>query len=71
MTHFDNSTINQRIEEIDKLILDVNFYSNQREAKKLIDERNSLVENKEKFIFCKKRIKEVSDFASSLDDRFT
>ena len=67
MTHFDNSTINQRIEEIDKLILDVNFYSNQREAKKLIDERNSLVENKEKFIFCKKRIKEVSDFASSLD----
>lgn len=67
MTHFDNSTINQRIEKIDKLILDVNFYSNQREAKKLIDERNSLVENKEKFIFCKKRIKEVSDFASSLD----
>ena len=67
MTHFDNSTINQRIEKIDKLILDVNFYSNQREAKKLIDERNSLVENKEKFIFCKKRIKEVFDFASSLD----
>lgn len=67
MTHFDNSTINQRIEKIDKLILDVNFYSNQREAKKLIDERNSLVENKEKFIFFKKRIKEVSDFASSLD----
>lgn len=67
MTHFDNSTINQRIEKIDKLILDVNFYSNQREAKKLIDERNSLVENKEKFIFCKKRIKEVSVFASSLD----
>lgn len=67
MTHFDNSTINQRIEKIDKLILDVNFYSNQREAKKLIDERNSLVENKEKFIFCKKRIKEVSDFASSLE----
>lgn len=67
MTHFDNSTINQRIEEIDKLILDENFYSNQREAKKLIDERNSLVENKEKFIDCKKRVKEVSDFASSLD----
>ena len=67
MTHFDNSTINQRIEKIDKLILDVNFYSNQREAKKLIDERNSLVENKEKFNDCLKRVNELSDFASTID----
>ena len=67
MTHFDNPSINKRIDEIDKLSLNENFYSNQREAKKLIDERNSLVENKEKFNDCLKRVNELSDFASTID----
>ena len=67
MAHFDNPSINKRIDEIDKLSLNENFYSNQREAKKLIDERNSLVENKEKFNDCLKRVNELSDFASTID----
>lgn len=67
MTHFDNPSINKRIDEIDKLSLNENFYSNQREAKKLIDERNSLVENKEKFNDCLKRVNELSDFASTIN----
>lgn len=67
MTHFDNPSINKRIDEIDKLSLNENFYSNQREAKKLIDERNSLVENKEKFNDCLRRVNELSDFASTID----
>ena len=42
MAHFDNAEIVARIQEIDELSLREDFYSKQKEAKKLISERNEL-----------------------------
>ncbi len=70
MTHFDNAKINERIKEIDELSLKENFYSNQREAKKLIDERNELIENKEQYLSLLKQITDLKQlaFSISVDD---
>ena len=67
MAHFDNAKINNRIKEIDELSLKDNFYSNQREAKKLIDERNELVENKEKYLSLLKQITDLKQLAFSIN----
>ncbi len=70
MAHFDNEKINNRINEIEELSLKDNFYSNQREAKKLIDEKNQLVDNKETYLLLKNRIAELKDlaFSTNVDD---
>ena len=67
MAHFDNAKINNRIKEIDELSLKDDFYSNQREAKKLIDERNELVENKEKYLSLLKQIIDLKQLAFSIN----
>lgn len=70
MAHFDNEKINKRIKEIDELSLKDNFYNNQREAKKLIDERNDLVYKKETYLKLIKGILDLKDLVSvvSIDD---
>ncbi len=70
MAHFDNEKINKRIDEIEELSLKENFYSNQREAKKLIDEKNELVENKNEYLSLIKEIKDIKDlaFSTNVDD---
>lgn len=70
MAYFDNEKINNRINEIEELSLKDNFYSNQREAKKLIDEKNELVDNKETYLLLKNKISELKDlaFSTNVDD---
>lgn len=67
MAHFDNPKINNRINEIEELSLKDNFYLNQREAKKLIDEKNDLLTNKENYLSLKRRISELKELLETSD----
>lgn len=67
MAHFDNPKINNRINEIEELSLKDNFYLNQREAKKLIDEKNDLLNNKEDYLSLKRRISELKELLETSD----
>ena len=67
MAHFDNENINKRIDEIDALTLKDDFYSNQRLAKKIIDEKNDLVEKKETFHTLVKQIDDLKTFSATLN----
>lgn len=66
MAHFDNEKVDKRIKEIDDLSLKDDFYNNQREAKKLIDERNDLAYKKDTYIKLIKGIKDLKDLVSTL-----
>lgn len=58
MTHFDNAKVDQRIEEIEKMSARDDFYNDLRGAQNLINEKNILVEHKDKI---KKLSKQYSD----------
>jgi len=59
VVYFDNEKINKRIKEIEDLSLKNDFYLNQRQAKKLLDEKNSLEENKNLYYSLLKKIDEL------------
>lgn len=68
MAYFDNESISKRIEEIENLSLSPNFFANQKSAKKLLDEKNLLIENKENYNELLKKINELKELNDNNDD---
>ena len=64
---FDQETKQKRIDEIDKLMLDENFWSD-RKAQSLIDEVNSLKDMLESMETLSSAIKEIDELLNSLKD---
>lgn len=67
VTHFDNEVVVKRIKEIENLTLLPNFFSNQREAKKLIDEKNELEDKRNSFLHLTKRVGELKELVETID----
>ena len=68
MAHFDNAEIVARIQEIDELSLKEDFYSNQKEAKKLISERNELNDSRNKYLNLLHKIEELKSLSALLNE---
>lgn len=68
MAHFDNAEIVARIQEIDELSLKEDFYSNQKEAKKLISERNELNDSRNKYLNLLNKIEELKSLSALLNE---
>ena len=68
MAHFDNAEIVARIQEIDELSLKEDFYSNQKEAKKLISERNELNDSRNKYLNLLHKIEELKSLSVLLNE---
>lgn len=68
MAHFDNAEIVARIQEIDELSLKEDFYSNQKEAKKLISERNELNDSRNKYLNLLNKIEEFKSLSALLNE---
>ena len=68
MAHFDNAEIVARIQEIDELSLREDFYSKQKEAKKLISERNELNDSRNKYLNLLNKIEELKSLSALLNE---
>lgn len=68
MAHFDNAEIVARIQEIDELSLKEDFYSNQKEAKKLISVRNELNDSRNKYLNLLNKIEELKSLSVLLNE---
>ncbi|MDI9540929.1 MAG: peptide chain release factor 2 [Bacillota bacterium] len=64
----DQETKQKRIDEIDKLMLDENFWSDRKKAQSLIDEVNSLKDMLESMETLSSAIKEIDELLNSLKD---
>lgn len=58
--------INSRIDEIEKLSLEENFWKNQRESSRLIDEKNDLIHKKETLKILDEKVNDLSSFLLSI-----
>lgn len=70
MAHFDNEKNRSRIKEIEDLALEPNFYSDQKKAQKLIDEKNDLINGIETYSNLKNRLTDLKALLNeaSLED---
>ena len=67
VTLFDVARLKEKIDEYEKMSLDDNFWSNQREASKIIDKKNDLINKINLYTKLDKEINDISDLVDSLD----
>ena len=68
MIHFDIPKLNKRIKEIEQETLKENFWSNQKVANKIIEEKNNLEKKINTFNTLKKNIFDLVDLTESIAD---
>ena len=64
---FDLPKLQQKIDEYEALSLQDGFWSNQREASKIIDKKNSLVEKIKLYKKLESEIKDLKELVETLD----
>lgn len=67
VTLFDVARLKEKIDEYEKMSLEDNFWSNQREASKIIDKKNDLINKINLYTKLDKEINDISDLVDSLD----
>ena len=64
---FDLPKLTKKVEELENLSLDEHFWDNQREASKIIDEKNDIIYKIDLYNKLAKNIKDINELAETLD----
>ena len=64
---FDLPKLLKKVEELENLTLDEHFWDNQREASKIIDEKNDIIYKIDLYNKLAKNIKDINELAETLD----
>ena len=64
---FDLPKLSKKVEELENLSLDEHFWDNQREASKIIDEKNDIIYKIDLYNKLAKNIKDINELAETLD----
>ena len=67
VVHFDLDKLSKKAEELDALSLKDDFWSNQREASKIIDEKNDILYKIQLYKKLESTIKDLNELADTLD----
>ena len=67
VVHFDLDKLSKKVEELEALSLKDDFWSNQREASKIIDEKNDILYKIQLYKKLESTIKDLNELADTLD----